>query len=220
MTDCTLTGHSWSEGDRCANCGVFVPGDCHMETASGLYLDLAAPAAASIVLDDVAHGLAHVCRYAGQVKRFYSVAEHAYLVAQRLRATGHSVSLQLAGLHHDDAEAFVGDNTRPLKNRVPELKALEATVFAEVVAALALGSLSFDDPAVKAADNWALAAEAYQLLPSKGETWFSFGLYDPDDTQANPFIWTFGIGPRQAERIWLEHHYALCDEAGLSEVAA
>lgn len=33
--------------------------------------------------------------------------------------------------------------------------------------------------AVRAADDWALAAEAWHLLPSKGEGWFCWGLYDP-----------------------------------------
>lgn len=218
MTDCMIMGHRWVEGDVCASCGTFMPGDCHMETASGRFLDLANPKRASIILDDVAQGLSQTCRYQGQTSRFYSVAEHAYLVAQKLRAEGQPPIVQLAGLHHDDAEAFVGDNTRPMKRRMPGLREIEDQVFAVVVEALSLDGVPFGDHAIKDADNWALSAEAFQLLPSKGATWFSAGLYVPERDAS--FTWPFGWEPAFAKGMWLRRHRILRDQAGYDLGAA
>lgn len=207
MNVCTQLGHTWGDANRCQVCGVFVPGDCHMELASGAFLDLAAPAPV-MTLDDVAHGLSHACRYAGQSRRFYSVAEHAVLVSIRLMILDASPDVQLVGLHHDDAEAFIGDVTRPMKHRVPDVVALESDVFAVTCAALGLDDLPFDDPVVKEADIWALAAESYHLLPSRGANWFSAGLYDPAD-RLTPRLFDIGVTPDEAKVLWLQRHALL-----------
>lgn len=185
---------------------VFVAGPTHMELASGAYLDLAAPEPV-MTLADVAQGLANCCRYAGQTRTFYSVAEHAVHVACRLTELGAEAPVALAGLHHDDAEAFTGDITRPLKLAMPAFRPIEDRVFAAVVRALGLGALPFDDPRVKEADDWALAMEAHHLLPSQGRGWFCEGLYDPA-------IWTphsepWALHPVDAEYDWLDAHRQL-----------
>lgn len=208
-------GHRTPPVPMTARDTVFVAGPHHMETVSGIYFDLANPRAMQVTLDDVAHHLSQVCRYAGATRVFYSVAEHAYLVAQRLRAQDHSVLIQLAGLHHDDAEAYVGDNTRPMKLRAPILSEIEAAVFPEVVAGLGLADLPFDDPAVKEADDWALSAEAYHLLPSRGAGWFSEGLYDREEP--NSWLWRLGWDSSRAKVNWLRLHYELCGQAGLEQ---
>lgn len=137
--------------------GAFVPGEHHIELATGEYLDLAAPDPDRITVDAVAHGLSHVCRFAGQASRFYSVAEHAALVATKLRADGHPAEVQLAGLHHDDAEAFLGDVTRPLKALLPGYRDLEVQVGYAVRQALGLPDPDLETvAAVKAADDWAI----------------------------------------------------------------
>jgi hypothetical protein len=69
---------------------------------------------------DIAHSLARLCRYNGHTEGHYSVARHSILVAGRLAATGHPRDVQLAGLLHDAAEAYLGDMTSPLKRR-PEM---------------------------------------------------------------------------------------------------
>jgi len=51
--------------------------------ASGKLFDFLDPHGSDFDIDDVAHGLAHVCRYAGQCRAFYSVAEHSMLAACR-----------------------------------------------------------------------------------------------------------------------------------------
>lgn len=65
---------------------------------------------ADIDIDDIAHGLSNLCRFTGRTQRFYSVAEHSVRVS-RLCKKEH----RLYGLLHDAAEAFVGDQAKPLK---------------------------------------------------------------------------------------------------------
>ena len=56
------------------------PAATMIETASGGFVDVAAPNTDTLRLYDIAQGMSLICRYGGQIKRFYSVAEHAVLV--------------------------------------------------------------------------------------------------------------------------------------------
>ena len=179
-----------------------------METASGRFIDLRDPRPEQFILSDVAAGLANTCRYSGQTSAYYSVAEHAALVAWRLARCGYGQSVVLAGLHHDDAEAYIGDITRPVQFAIGKKhkKELEARVDWALRTGLALDDLPFDDPAVKRADEWALSAEAYYLLPSKGKGWYCEGYFDP---QIDGVPWRLGRDPGQAKWAWLTTHHDL-----------
>lgn len=61
---------------------------------------------------DIAHSLAHLCRYNGHTDRFYSVAEHCILMSLVMPTP----ELALEALLHDGSEAYVGDMVRPLKH--------------------------------------------------------------------------------------------------------
>ena len=50
-----------------------------MQTLSGRVFDYAKPHKSMIHISDIANALSMTCRYAGQVRRFYSVAEHSVL---------------------------------------------------------------------------------------------------------------------------------------------
>lgn len=86
-----------------------------MQTFTGRKFYPLDPRADEIVLEDIAHGLAMTCRYGGQCQRFYSVAEHAFLVSHLVPEP-----FALHGLLHDSAEAYIGDMIRPLKHQ-PEM---------------------------------------------------------------------------------------------------
>lgn len=185
-----------------------------IELRSGQFLNLENPDPSDITLEDIAHGLSNICRYVGQAKHFYSVAEHAVLVAARLRDTGASIEVQMAGLHHDDAEAFLGDVSSPLKELLGyAYGGLEDHMLWTIVQALGISDrpyLSIHEAAlIKAADLWALGAEASLLLPSRGKGHPGW----PDDTgfdPAQPFgINVFGSEPRMAERRYLRAHAML-----------
>lgn len=193
--------------------GPFVPGEHHIELASGRYLDLARPRWTDMTLEDIAHGLSHTARFAGQSRRFYSVAEHACLVAAKLSEEGWPPLVQMRGLHHDDPEAFIGDVTRPLKSLLPGYRRLETFLWDEIVRLLEDFDLNNADPAVKAADDWALSCEAYHLLPSGGATWFCAGRYDPAVAYDLEFPYdTLGQEPERARALWLRWHERLAAE--------
>jgi 5'-nucleotidase len=181
--------------------GALVAGGYHIETHAGVYVDLTNPEPADIRLGDVAHGLAHICRGSGQTGRFFSVAEHAVIVSGRLRELGCPPQVVLAGLHHDDSEAYLGDVTRPLKKLLPAYRALESRMWEAIRVGLALGECDIDAPAVKDADRWALGAENYHLRRSRGRTWFCAGVYSPD---THPL--TLGAPPAHAKALWLAEH--------------
>ena len=81
------------------------------------------PRADEIHYDDICVGLARECRYANQVREFYSVGEHSVIVslaAEKLAIERgwpeYEVALVAAqGLLHDASEAYIGDICRPLK---------------------------------------------------------------------------------------------------------
>lgn len=64
-----------------------------------------------ILIADIAHGLANECRFKAQCPKFFSVAQHSVMVADRL-----GDRLALAGLLHDAAEAYIRDIPAPVKH--------------------------------------------------------------------------------------------------------
>jgi 5'-deoxynucleotidase YfbR-like HD superfamily hydrolase len=89
-------------------------------TGKRIYLD--EPRPEDFCIEDIAHGLSNVCRYGGQCVSFYSVAEHSYRGAKNIeRFAKMDGEASLTALHdayefllHDAAEAYVGDQIRPV----------------------------------------------------------------------------------------------------------
>jgi uncharacterized protein len=131
---------------------------------SGATLDFNDPESSNFTIEDIAHGLANVCRYSGQCVRFYSVAEHSLLVSQISRS-----GFELAGLLHDAAEAFVGDVTGPLKKLVPEYKKIELRVQGAIFSRFGLPEEMPRE--VKEAELQVLAAEQAQIMPPGTSDW-------------------------------------------------
>jgi hypothetical protein len=139
--------------------------------ASGKQFDFLDPHGSDFDIDDIAHGLAHVCRYAGQCRAFYSVAEHSILVADTVAEFAYEALL------HDAAEAFIGDITRPFKQLLPEYKRVEASVEDAIIERFALDRQSRD--AVKHADLRVLAAEQEQIMAPGCADWAREAGIDP-----------------------------------------
>ncbi len=101
-----------------------------MQTYSGRRFYPLEPRAEDVELADVAHGLAMTCRYGGQCRSFYSVAEHCVLVSEFVELHARNAGKPAAevrrlaqlALMHDSAEAYIGDMIRPLKHQ-PEMVA-------------------------------------------------------------------------------------------------
>jgi len=69
------------------------------------------PPVEKINIEDIAHSLAHQCRYAGHVNKFYSVAEHSIYVSMLSPSKMYAAYFLL----HDAHEAYYQDLTSPLK---------------------------------------------------------------------------------------------------------
>lgn len=67
-------------------------------------------------LDAICHHLSMQCRYAGAVKRFYSVAEHTVHMVRQARADGMPAGTQLKIWLHDAPEYILGDIVWSVKN--------------------------------------------------------------------------------------------------------
>lgn len=112
-----------------------------IQTFSGRQFWPLDPQPEHVHIEDIAHSLSHLCRYAGHCTRFYSVAEHSLLLTWTLRRHGHGLEVQKWALIHDAPEAYIVDMPRPIKRRMKEYKAVENLVEAAI-------ALRFDLPLV------------------------------------------------------------------------
>lgn len=117
---------------------------------------------ANISIEDVAHSLAHNCRFNGHTSSFYSVAEHSVLVSHLCEPEN-----ALAGLLHDASEAVISDIPKPIKNFLPDVQALEHQLELYMFDRYANGARMNED--IKLCDITALAMEATAIMP--GADW-------------------------------------------------
>ena len=165
-------------------------------TVSGNYFNLINPTDNVVCVTDIAHALANVCRFAGHVSEFYSVAQHSVLAS-------HLVAPQfaLAALFHDATEAYIGDVTRPLKALLPDYRAIEARLQADIFSKLGLPS---EIPAeVKHADLIMLATEVRDLMPDHDDEWALIATVDQLPETITPW------SPYIAATFFLERYRAL-----------
>ena len=138
----------------------------YVSTYTGKQFFPLAPTPEQIDIEDIAHGLAYQCRFNGQTRHFYSVAQHSLIVADLVPKR-----LRRAALLHDAAEAYMGDMVKPLKQLFPLFSDIEVKVMAAI--GLRYGIGNFDDRAIKRADLIALAMEKRDLMPNSTEPWES-----------------------------------------------
>jgi 5'-deoxynucleotidase YfbR-like HD superfamily hydrolase len=126
-------------------------------TRSGRWLDLERPQPCDIDARDIASGLSKVCRFAGQIEHFYSVAHHSLFVSELV-----DPPFAFRALVHDATEAYLGDLSRWLKHSdyLKGYRFLESRLDAVITEALGLRPASnVEHHAIKTADNFAACYE-------------------------------------------------------------
>lgn len=117
-----------------------------------------------IDIADIAHALAHDCRFGGHCRRYYSVAEHSVLLS-RMVAPCH----RLAALMHDSPEGYLRDLVRPVKRTMPAYRAAETAIWRAICTRFELPT---DLPAeVHEADNRILVDERQQNMAPPPAPW-------------------------------------------------
>lgn len=131
-----------------------------MGTSTGRKFWPLAPKASDVALADITRGLSMTCRYGGQVKFFYSVAEHCVIVSRHVPA-----ELALKALFHDCAEAYIGDMIRPLKHQaeMSEFRRAEAAIEKAVFEKLRLVVTPEEHAIIKEIDDRILIDEITAL---------------------------------------------------------
>lgn len=165
----------------------------------GFYFDLENPDPERILINDIAQGLSNTCRFAGQCREFYSVAQHSVHVSELVPRWD-----ALAALLHDAQEAYIHDITRPLKQLLPDYRDIEKVLERTIAE-------RFDlcwplPPSVKDADLVMLATEQRDLMPPHADTWYCLRGIVP---RHDPIIpWT----PHQARYQFLRRFYELTSQ--------
>lgn len=134
-------------------------------TFTGKYFNFLNPEPEMICIEDIAHGLSNLCRFNGQCRQFYSVAEHSVNVSELVNRR-----IALEALLHDAAESYIGDMTRPLKQLLPEYKEIEKKIEAVIRQRFNLSDFE-SSKAIKYADVQMLLVEQQQIMPYHDDMW-------------------------------------------------
>lgn len=166
---------------------------------SGALFDYNNPSESDVTIGDIAAALSKVCRFAGHIHQFYSVAQHA-INTSRIVAQEHAFE----ALMHDTAEAFTNDLPTPLKFAVPIFKELETRIEGAMADKFGF-NYPLSDP-VKLADLQMLRIEKV-LLKRDFSRW---SVLDGIETvEVEHLVNLEPMTPPQAERAFLERYREL-----------
>lgn len=182
----------------------------NIETASGQRYSFEDPQPETILLEDIAHALSNVCRFAGHIRRFNSVAEHSVLVSRIVEAwagtefedsQANRYGIVRAALLHDAHEAYIWDAPSPVKPLLGDTFKRLGRIADRAIAAKFLkegySSDTFKHPLVKKADRIALVVEGRALLP--------VGPTDDEWVPLPPGVqWGCGLTPYEAKTLFLQ----------------
>lgn len=173
-----------------------------IQTYSGSKFYPLDPRTDDVHITDIAHHLGMVCRFNGACTRFYSVAEHSYILSTLV---DHEHAMH--ALLHDAAEAYIGDAVAPFKGVVTVLQRIERRIMNCIFTRFQMCN---EVPAqVKAYDKRLLMNERAAIMRDSNLNW---------GTCARPFdvidiihCWS----PEKASKMFLRRWLELASERSL-----
>lgn len=136
---------------------------------------------ADIYIEDIAHGLSNICRYVGQCRTFYSVAEHSVRMCEMA-----PVYLKLPVLLHDAPEAYLSDLSTMVKRCLPVYQEMENFLLCGIFSKYGIHGLQYD-PAIKLLDEQIRTPEVLSLFPAHDGWTFSPSKKECDYGHINPW---------------------------------
>lgn len=164
-----------------------------IQTFSGLLMDPLNAQPNELLIEDIAHALSNMPRFAGHLKEFYSVGEHCL----RCLSFAADTPYDLEVLMHDATEAYLMDMPSPIKHRFPDYVAAEKKLANTIDITFGLYSPMFADR-IKEIDKFVLQEELSFLL---------------NDTGGDRPVWyQIKQTPKQIEHLFLNEYYRLTRE--------
>lgn len=165
-------------------------------TYSGRTVDLEKPDFRYFEVEDVARPLAYQCRFVGNTRAFYSVAQHCVLASELVPP-----DFAFDALMHDAEEAFTGDWPTPWKVRIGRDAIRAAIAPIKVALAKRFGFRHPEPNEVKVADQRALATELRDLCAPHRVNWRDL---PPPATES-----IIPLGPEEAMSAFLRRYHEL-----------
>lgn len=176
-------------------------------TATGKHFYFDNPDPDQIEIADIAYALSHTNRWGGHCYPAFNVAHHSILVSEALMRNGASQMVQLQGLLHDAAEAYLGDIPTPIKSRLPEYMAMELLITQQIFEKF--GAVLPMDPQVHLHDVEVRRWEYRDLMPD------TRAIEAPVGNRATLVPWA----PRTSEEAFLGRFFDLTLALGNKEAA-
>lgn len=130
-----------------------------IRTYSGITFSPLNPRADDIAIEDIAHSLSLLCRFAGHTSVFYSVAQHCVSISELV-----TPQFALAGLLHDGSEAYIVDMPSPVKHSEEMSGYREIEKYLQGVIYNRYGLSTIEPTDVKTMDRLLLRTEQRDLL--------------------------------------------------------
>lgn len=159
-----------------------------IHTASQKKLYIAGLTPDMIDIQSIAEGLSKEARFAGQTPGImYTVAQHSVLMALLIDVP---VRMKLQALLHDAAEAYIGDQVKPIKVTLPDFNSLEDKVQKAIYTRFNVSTPGYQE-LVKNMDDRLVMTEALQLFHGIPDWIGDFNNYgvEPLNIRIKPWSW-------------------------------
>lgn len=170
-----------------------------IQTLSGKHFDYLNAQTDDVDIEDIATALSNICRFAGHLPEFYSVAQHSVLCSQIVPQ-----EYAFEALMHDAAEAYCQDIPAPLKRLLPDYRRIETLVDDLIRSKFGLPLHQTD--LVKYADLTMLATERRDLEIDDGTPWLIL-----EGIPASDLIQVVPLRPGQAYGLFMNRFNELSE---------